>query len=253
MMQNRVRVNCGSDRGRSAARQDQERHLGKLGSRGVAGESTYHSRREIVKISQFFGEAVMRRALLLLALGIFAVPASAHSGEGFAGGFAAGFMHPLSGLDHLLAMAAVGIWGAFLGRPLVWMLPVAFPLVMVVGGVLGIAGVPLPHVEMGIAASVIVLGLAIATAWRAPVWLAVTIVAVFAIFHGHAHGTELPTAAAPEAYAAGFVISTGFIHLTGIAIGLLGKVPHGSRILRTTGAAITVTGLWILAGMPGLQ
>lgn len=199
------------------------------------------------------GEAVMRRALLLFALGMIALPASAHTGEGFAGGFAAGFMHPLSGLDHLLAMAAVGIWGAFLGRPLIWMLPVAFPLVMVVGGVLGIAGIPLPHVEMGIAASVIVLGLAIAAAWRAPVWLAVAIVAVFAIFHGHAHGTELPTAAAPEAYAAGFVISTGLIHLAGIAIGLLGKLPHGSRILRTTGGAIMVTGVWILAGMPGLR
>jgi urease accessory protein len=195
----------------------------------------------------------MRRAWLLLALMVVALPASAHSGAGIAGGFAAGFMHPLSGLDHLLAMAAVGIWGAFLGRPLMWMLPVAFPLVMVVGGVLGIAGVPLPHVEMGIAASVIVLGLAIAAAWRAPVGLAVAIVAVFAIFHGHAHGTELPSAAAPEAYAAGFVISTGLIHLTGISIGLLGKVPHGAAILRSTGAAITAAGVWILAGMPGLK
>lgn len=195
----------------------------------------------------------MRRIGLLLALCVIAVPAGAHSGAGIAGGFAAGFMHPLSGLDHLLAMAAVGIWGAFLGRPLVWALPVAFPLVMVVGGVLGIAGVPLPHVEVGIAASVIVLGLAIAAAWRAPVALAVAIVAVFAVFHGHAHGTELPTAAAPEAYAAGFVISTGLIHLTGIAIGLLGKLPHGGAILRTTGVAIAATGVWILAGMPGLR
>jgi urease accessory protein len=147
----------------------------------------------------------------------------------------------------------VGIWGAFLGRPLVWMLPVAFPLVMVVGGVLGIAGVPLPHVEMGIAASVIVLGLAIAAAWRAPVWIAVGIVAVFAIFHGHAHGTELPTAAAPEAYAAGFVISTGLIHLAGIAVGLIGKLPHGATALRAAGAAIGATGVWILAGMPGAR
>src|SRR6186713_604314 len=142
----------------------------------------------------------MRRLGFLIAALLMACPAFAHSGEGVAGGFAAGFLHPLSGLDHLLAMVAVGIWGAFLGRPLVWVLPVAFPLVMVVGGVLGIAGVPLPHVEVGIAASVIVLGLAIATAWRAPVGLAVAIVAIFAIFHGHAHGTELPSAASPEAY-----------------------------------------------------
>jgi urease accessory protein len=195
----------------------------------------------------------MRRLGFFLGALLLSLPAFAHSGAGVAGGFAAGFMHPLSGLDHMLAMAAVGIWGAFLGRPLVWMLPVAFPLVMVVGGVLGIAGVPLPHVEMGIAASVIVLGLAIAAAWRAPVWIAVGIVAVFAIFHGHAHGTELPTAAAPEAYAAGFVISTGLIHLAGIAVGLIGKLPHGAVALRAAGAAIGATGVWILAGMPGLH
>jgi urease accessory protein len=191
--------------------------------------------------------------MFLLAAALLAAPAFAHSGAGVAGGFAAGFMHPLSGLDHLLAMVAVGIWGAFLGRPLVWMLPVAFPLVMVVGGVLGIAGVPLPHVELGIAASVIVLGLAIAAAWRAPPWAAVAIVATFAIFHGHAHGTELPTAAAPEAYAAGFVISTGLLHVAGIGIGLLGNLPRGTQILRTTGAAILVLGVWILAGMPGVH
>lgn len=195
----------------------------------------------------------MRRLGFLIAALLMACPAFAHSGEGVAGGFVAGFLHPLSGLDHLLAMVAVGIWGAFLGRPLVWMLPVAFPLVMVVGGVLGIAGVALPHVEVGIAASVIVLGLAIATAWRAPVGLAVAIVAVFAIFHGHAHGTELPNAAAPEAYSAGFVISTGLIHVGGIGIGLLGKLSKGNMILRTAGGAICVLGVWILAGMPGVH
>jgi urease accessory protein len=108
-------------------------------------------------------------------------------------------------------------------------------------------------VEVGIAASVIALGLAIALAWRAPPWIAIAIVAVFAVFHGHAHGTELPTAAAPEAYAAGFVISTGLIHLGGIGIGLLGRLPRGTQILRTTGAAILVLGVWILAGMPGLH
>jgi len=194
----------------------------------------------------------MRRLAFLIVASLLALPAFAHSGAGLAGGFAAGFMHPLGGLDHLLAMAAVGIWGAFLGRPLIWVLPVAFPLVMVIGGVLGIAGVPLPHVEMGIAASVIVLGLAIAAAWRAPVPVAVAIVALFAIFHGHAHGTELPTAAAPEAYAAGFVVSTGLIHLSGIGIGLLTQLRHGTLALRTAGGVIMVCGVWILAGMPGL-
>jgi urease accessory protein len=194
----------------------------------------------------------MRRlGFLLVALSI-AGTAGAHSGEASAGGFITGFMHPLNGLDHLLAMAAVGLWGAFLGRPLLWALPVAFPLVMVVGGVLGIAGIPLPMVETGIAVSVIVLGLAIAAAWRAPVALAVGIVSLFAIFHGHAHGTELPSSADPAAYAAGFVISTGLIHLAGIAIGSLSRMPHGTKVLRSAGAAIAVTGIWILVGMPGI-
>lgn len=187
--------------------------------------------------------------LLLLC---FAAAANAHSGEGVAGGFISGFLHPLSGIDHLLAMVAVGIWGATLGRPLVWALPVAFPMLMVVGGVLGIARVPLPYIEIGIAVSVVVLGLSIAAAWRAPVALAVGIVAVFGVFHGYAHGTELPETAAPAAYAAGFVISTGLLHLTGIAIGLVKALPHGAQALRASGGLIAATGVWILLGMPGV-
>lgn len=187
--------------------------------------------------------------LLLLC---FAAAANAHSGEGIAGGFLAGFMHPLSGIDHLLAMVAVGIWGATLGRPLIWALPVAFPMLMVVGGVLGIAKVPLPYVEVGIATSVVVLGLSIAAAWRAPVALAVAIVAIFGVFHGYAHGTELPQAAAPAAYAAGFVISTGLLHLAGIAIGLVKALPRGVQVLRASGGLIAATGVWILIGMPGV-
>ncbi len=180
------------------------------------------------------------------------MPAAAHTGAGTAGGFVAGLLHPVSGLDHLLAMVAVGIWGAFLGAPLIWVLPVAFPLMMVVGGVLGIAGVPLPHVEVGIALSVIILGLAIASAWRAPIPVAVAIVATFALFHGHAHGTELPKAAAPAAYAAGFVISTGLLHIAGIGIGLLAKLPRGTAWLRVGGGAIATLGIAILVGVPGL-
>jgi urease accessory protein len=187
--------------------------------------------------------------LLLLC---FAATANAHSGEGVAGGFLSGFLHPLSGLDHLLAMVAVGIWGATLGRPLVWALPVAFPMLMVVGGVLGIAQIPLPYVEIGIAVSVIVLGLSIASAWRAPMVVAVGIVALFGVFHGHAHGTELPTTAAPAAYAAGFVISTGLLHLGGIAIGLVKELPRGEQVLRAGGGVIAAAGVWILAGMPGV-
>jgi urease accessory protein len=195
---------------------------------------------------------MMSRLLALaLTLGV-ATPALAHTGTGIAGGFAAGALHPVSGLDHLLAMVAVGIWGAFLRAPLIWALPVAFPLIMVVGGVLGIAGVALPGVEIGIALSVIVLGVAILCAWRAPRYVALAIVSVFAIFHGHAHGTELPSAAAPSAYAMGFVISTGLLHLSGVAIGTLDRVPKGSQVLRAIGAVIALLGVWILLGQPGL-
>lgn len=178
--------------------------------------------------------------------------ALAHGEGGLAGGFLAGALHPLGGLDHLLAMIAVGIWGAFLGAPLIWMLPVAFPLIMVVGGVLGIAGLPLPFVETGIALSVLALGLAIALGWRAPRVMAAGMVAAFAVFHGHAHGTELPAAVEPAAYAAGFVIATGLLHLAGIGIGRLAGTRRGELALRTIGGAIAAAGVWILLGQPGL-
>lgn len=178
--------------------------------------------------------------------------AQAHTGGAVVGGFTSGFMHPLSGIDHLLAMVAVGIWGATLGRPLLIALPIVFPMLMVVGGVLGISDVPLPYVEPGIAMSVVVLGLAIAAAWRAPVAVAVAIVAVFGVFHGFAHGQELPESAAPAAYAAGFVLSTGLLHLAGIAIGALKALPRGTQMLRASGGLIAATGVWILFGMPGV-
>src|SRR4051794_32813830 len=139
-----------------------------------------------------------RRAVALAAGAAalaFATTAAAHTGTGLPGGFATGFRHPLSGPDHLLAMVAVGLWGAFLGRPLIYALPVIFPGMMVVGAIAGMVGAPLPSVEIGIAVSVLVLGGCIAGAVRAPVWAAALIVAVFAVFHGYAHGKELPSAA----------------------------------------------------------
>jgi urease accessory protein len=191
------------------------------------------------------------RRLLALAAGslLFSTPAFAHTTPGEAQGFITGFLHPLSGLDHVLAMVAVGIWGAQLKRPAIWILPVAFPLVMSVGGLLGIRGVPLPGVEIGVAASAIVLGIVIAFELRPPLWIAGAIVSVFAIFHGHAHGTELPRAAAPLTYALGFVLATGLLHLCGILIGLVESRPAGAIVLRTAGAFIAVTGVFLLAGM----
>lgn len=186
--------------------------------------------------------------VLLPILLLAASPALAHTGAGVVGGLQAGFLHPILGPDHLLAMVAVGIWGAQLGAPAIWALPIAFPLIMAGGGLLAVGGVGLPLVETTIAASVVVLGALVALAARLPIWLAVVIVAVFALSHGHAHGTELPAAADPIAYSLGFVVATGMLHAIGIAIGLLIRWPQGALALRVGGAAVCVAGLYLLSG-----
>ena len=186
---------------------------------------------------------------LLAVLAALSSPAFAHTTPGQAEGFATGFLHPLSGLDHVLAMVAVGIWGAQLKRPAIWVLPVTFPLVMSFGGLLGIRGVPLPGVEIGVAVSAVVLGIVIAFELRPPLWVAGVIVSVFAIFHGHAHGTELPKAASPLTYAAGFVLATGLLHVCGILIGLVDLFPAGAKVLRTAGGFIAVIGAFLLFGL----
>lgn len=186
-----------------------------------------------------------------LALGLILLlhttPAVAHDGTGLAGGFVAGFLHPVSGFDHMLAMVSVGLWGAFLGRPLLIVLPMVFPALMAVGAALGMVGAPLPPVELGIAASVITLGALILFAVRAPIAIACAIVAVFALFHGYAHGTELPSAADPIGYTAGFVICTGLLHVAGIALGTLRESAAGAILLRSFGGVIALTGAWFMA------
>lgn len=184
-------------------------------------------------------------ALLLLTQSA----AWAHTGAGAIGGFISGFTHPLYGWDHVAAMVAVGILGAFLGRPAIWVLPVVFPLVMAVGGVFGILGLPMPGIEPGIALSSIVLGGLIVLAVRPPLWVAAVLVAGFAIFHGYAHGAELPNAANPLAYSAGFVFSTGMLHLFGIAIGELIRWPWGKLAARAAGGIIALTGIGFLTGV----
>lgn len=186
-------------------------------------------------------------AFLLLSGTIGEAPAFAHEGSGVDRGFLAGVIHPLAGLDHLLAMVAVGLWGAFLGRPLIVALPVIFPAVMGLGGLLGIAGVPMPPVEIGIAVSVIFLGAAIGAAYKAPVWLACTLVGVFGLFHGYAHGQELPAAADPTAYGLGFVLATGALHVAGIALGIVNTRPKGRIATRAVGVGIAVAGLYFLS------
>ena len=172
--------------------------------------------------------------------------AEAHPETGTIGGFVSGFLHPLTGLDHIVAMVAVGLWGAYLGAPAMWVLPVIFPMVMAFGGALGILGMPLPGTETGIALSGVLLGLAVAFAARPPLWVAGTLVGIFAIFHGHAHGTELPHAANALTYAVGFVVATGLLHLSGIALGLLTRWPWGQMVVRAGGGVIACIGFGFL-------
>ena len=187
-----------------------------------------------------------------LALLLVPLPALAHAaGESAGAGFLTGFLHPIRGIDHVLAMFAIGLWGSQLGMPGIWVLPVAFPLVMAFGGALGIAGVPLPGTEIGIVLSVIGLGTAIALALRPPVAIALCITACFAIFHGHAHGAELPGKTGAIAYSAGFVLATGLIHLTGIGTGLVIHLPRGPALVRVGGGCIAIAGLYLAARLVG--
>jgi len=181
--------------------------------------------------------------VLALAISLHSSSAAAHTGTGLPGGVVQGFAHPFGGLDHLLAMVSVGLWGAFLGRPLIYALPVVFPVVMVVGAALAMFGVPLPRIEIGVALSVLVLGLCIATAWKAPIVAAASIVAVFAVFHGYAHGRELPSAADPVGYSVGFVFATGLLHVLGIGLGALADQPRAAIFVRALGASIACVGV----------
>lgn len=179
---------------------------------------------------------------------VFASQAQAHIGAGVAGGFGSGFLHPITGWDHVVAMVAVGLWGAFLGQPAIWLLPVTFPLIMCVGAAFGVMGIEIPYTETGIALSGIVLGLAVLFGVRAPLWLAMAIISVFAICHGWAHGAELPEAVNPFSFALGFVLATGMLHLFGILLGFLTLVPKGQYVVRTAGAAIAAVGTGFLLG-----
>src|SRR5215467_13745660 len=172
--------------------------------------------------------------------------ALAHSENGAAIDFAGGFTHPIFGPDHVIAMVAVGLWGAFLGAPAIWLLPVVFPLVMAVAGAFGVAGVPLPGVEIGIAVSAIALGGMVALAAKPPLWVAAVLVGAFAVFHGHAHGAELPVGADAIAYSMGFVVATGTLHASGIAFGTLSNWPAGRVAVRAAGGVIALIGVAFL-------
>jgi urease accessory protein len=175
-----------------------------------------------------------------------ALPVFAHDEQGQAIGFLAGLVHPVSGLDHVLAMIAVGVWGAQLGMPALWILPVVFPMVMALGGMLGLLGVAIPGVEIGIALSALVLGVMVLLEARPPLAVAAVMVGLFAIFHGHAHGTELPEGASGLLYSIGFVVATGCLHGAGIAIGAVHRFARGRVALRAAGAVVAIGGLYFL-------
>lgn len=187
-------------------------------------------------------------AWLLVTAGYFLAASSAHAHvqQGQAEGFVTGLEHPWSGLDHVLAMIAVGLWGAQLGNPAIWLLPITFPMVMSLGALLGLLGIPLPGIEIGVALSAIVLGIMVLGELRPKLILAAVLVGCFAIFHGHAHGTELPAGQSGMLYSMGFVIATGCLHGIGITIGLIHRWPVGKLALRGSGALIAAMGVFFL-------
>jgi urease accessory protein len=182
-------------------------------------------------------------SLILLAM---TSDAGAHIVSGESVGFLSGLKHPVSGLDHVVAMVSVGLWGAQLGAPAIWLLPITFPLIMAVGGFLGLVGVPLPGTEIGIALSGVLLGAVVLLELRPPLYLAAALVGLFGLYHGHAHGAELPPGQDAIFYSLGFIIATGLLHLAGITIGVIHRWSWGQTVLRLAGGGVCVIGLSFL-------
>jgi len=178
-----------------------------------------------------------------------ATNAFAHVQHGQTQSFLTGLGHPLSGFDHMLAMISVGLWGAQLGPPAMWLLPVTFPLVMSLGGFLALVGVRVPGAEAAVALSALLLGLMVAAEAKPNLPVAASLVAVFAIFHGYAHGAELPAGDSGLTYSIGFVAATGCLHLAGITIGLAHKWRSGQLAIRFIGACIALAGAFFLKGV----
>jgi urease accessory protein len=192
----------------------------------------------------------LRLGALTLAGALLPTAALAHTGIGAAGGFAHGFWHPIGGLDHVLAMVAVGAFAVRLGGRALWLVPAAFVAMMAAGGFAGMERIQLPFVEIGIAVSVVVLGLSVAFQWKLPVAAASALVGLFAIFHGHAHGSEMPVDASGLGYAAGFMLATASLHVAGIGVGLaVGRIGDRSRLaLQASGGAMALAGVALLGG-----
>jgi urease accessory protein len=193
----------------------------------------------------------MSRLALSFATVLIASATQAHTGVGDTNGFTHGFEHPVSGVDHVLVMVAVGLYAAHLGGRALWLVPLSFVSMMVVGGAFGTAGIGFPIVEIGIGLSVVILGVAVASGFHMPTAAAMTMVGIFAIFHGHAHGTGMPESASGFEYGVGFVLATAMLHAFGIGIGLLiGRMSqsYGNRILQLAGSGMALAGIAILTG-----
>jgi urease accessory protein len=192
------------------------------------------------------------RAIIALFLVVaWSHAASAHVGAGGVNGFVHGFSHPLNGIDHVLAMVAVGAFAAHLGGQALWLLPLTFISVLAVAGFVGMVGINLPLVEIGIGLSVVVLGLVLAFQLSLPIVAATVLVGFFAIFHGYSHGAEMPESASGLAYGGGFVCATVLLHAIGIGLGIgierLGK-QYSQTLVQVGGSAMALTGIAILAG-----
>ena len=197
---------------------------------------------------------MLRSLSRLVPIAVMLAPgvAMAHTGVGDTGGFVHGFAHPIGGLDHVLAMVLVGVLAWQLGGRALWLVPAAFVGVMALGGALGVGGVGVPFVEIGIALSIVALGAAVAFGIRAPVAVAMALVGLFAVFHGHAHGSEMPETVAGATYGLGFMLGTALLHLLGIgtghATGRLGD-RYGPIVTRAAGGVAAVAGVAILTGI----
>ena len=189
---------------------------------------------------------IMRLLTLFLLTFCLVLPAQAHDLHS-AGGFISGFNHPVLGFDHMLAMICVGLLSTRLGGRAIWSVPTVFVLFMLIGGIIGLLSLPIPFVEFGIAASVLLLGLALAIDKKLPQWLVMAFVATFAIFHGHAHGVEMPQLAEPTLYVLGFICGTSAIHIVGVILGIAmqDKDPR-NRLIRSSGGAIALIGGYLL-------
>lgn len=187
-------------------------------------------------------QALLKILSLLLLLPAVAM---AHTGAGETAGFIHGFSHPIGGVDHLLAMAAVGLWAAQIGGRALWIAPGTFIIVMILGGTLSFSGIPVPFIEEGILTSVLVLGILIAGAFKFPVTFSALIVGFFALFHGYAHGNEMPVAMGVTSYCIGFALATAMLHSVGIASGTFMQKINLGKVNRFAGIAIALSGIYL--------